>query len=135
MFPILFLPLAIYLCKRTMQNKARLELADYEAVGTLLLEFKAGGGCGESFACQLNAAILCLGVSLYCAFFAVVKIVLRLIWRRHRERDWGTSLAALQYIKLKHLLYIQPSEIGKITQKFTLVSSLQLTVPGLYSRY
>lgn len=25
-------PPAIYLCKRTMQNKARLELADYEAV-------------------------------------------------------------------------------------------------------
>lgn len=25
---------AIYLCKRTMQNKARLELADYEAVST-----------------------------------------------------------------------------------------------------
>lgn len=23
---------AVYLCKRTMQNKARLELADYEAV-------------------------------------------------------------------------------------------------------
>lgn len=31
----LFLPPAIYLCKRTMQNKARLELADYEAVSTL----------------------------------------------------------------------------------------------------
>ena len=26
---------AIYLCKRTMQNKARLELADYEAVSAL----------------------------------------------------------------------------------------------------
>jgi len=25
---------AVYLCKRTMQNKARLELADYEAVST-----------------------------------------------------------------------------------------------------
>uniref|UniRef100_A0A8C9ENK4 Regulator of G protein signaling 6 n=1 Tax=Pavo cristatus TaxID=9049 RepID=A0A8C9ENK4_PAVCR len=34
---------AIYLCKRTMQNKARLELADYEAVGTLLLKFKVWG--------------------------------------------------------------------------------------------
>lgn len=81
MFSFLFLPLAIYLCKRTMQNKARLELADYEAVGTLLLEFKAEG-CRESFACQLSAAILCLGVSLYCVFFffSVVKIVLRLIW-------------------------------------------------------
>lgn len=31
----LFPPPAIYLCKRTMQNKARLELADYEAVSTL----------------------------------------------------------------------------------------------------
>jgi len=51
-----------------MQNKARLELADYEAVGTLLLEFKAGG-CRRSFACQLNAAILCFGASLYCVFF------------------------------------------------------------------
>lgn len=71
MFSILFLPLAIYLCKRTMQNKARLELADYEAVGTLLLEFKAGG-CRDSFACQLNAAILCFGVSLYCIFSLVV---------------------------------------------------------------
>lgn len=29
-------PTAIYLCKRTMQNKARLELADYEAVSPLL---------------------------------------------------------------------------------------------------
>ena len=29
-FPLL----AVYLCKRTMQNKARLELADYEAVST-----------------------------------------------------------------------------------------------------
>ena len=30
-----FSPLsAVYLCKRTMQNKARLELADYEAVST-----------------------------------------------------------------------------------------------------
>lgn len=29
-------PQAIYLCKRTMQNKARLELADYEAVSPLL---------------------------------------------------------------------------------------------------
>lgn len=28
-------PPAIYLCKRTMQNKARLELADYEAVSVL----------------------------------------------------------------------------------------------------
>lgn len=27
---------AVYLCKRTMQNKARLELADYEAVSNLL---------------------------------------------------------------------------------------------------
>lgn len=31
----LFLPAAIYLCKRTMQNKARLELADYEAVSKM----------------------------------------------------------------------------------------------------
>lgn len=31
---ILFFLLAVYLCKRTMQNKARLELADYEAVST-----------------------------------------------------------------------------------------------------
>lgn len=30
-----------------MQNKARLELADYEAVGTLLLELKAGGLQGK----------------------------------------------------------------------------------------
>lgn len=28
---------AIYLCKRTMQNKTRLELADYEAVSAGLL--------------------------------------------------------------------------------------------------
>lgn len=33
----LFPPPAIYLCKRTMQNKARLELADYEAVSTLVV--------------------------------------------------------------------------------------------------
>lgn len=34
---------AIYLCKRTMQNKARLELADYEAVSALftLLELSS----------------------------------------------------------------------------------------------
>lgn len=32
-------PPAIYLCKRTMQNKARLELADYEAVSPLLSLF------------------------------------------------------------------------------------------------
>lgn len=32
---ILSVPLtAIYLCKRTMQNKTRLELADYEAVSS-----------------------------------------------------------------------------------------------------
>lgn len=31
---ILFFLSAVYLCKRTMQNKARLELADYEAVST-----------------------------------------------------------------------------------------------------
>lgn len=30
-------PSAIYLCKRTMQNKTRLELADYEAVSVELL--------------------------------------------------------------------------------------------------
>lgn len=30
----LFFLSAVYLCKRTMQNKARLELADYEAVST-----------------------------------------------------------------------------------------------------
>lgn len=29
-----FIVPAVYLCKRTMQNKARLELADYEAVST-----------------------------------------------------------------------------------------------------
>lgn len=29
---LLLSPPAVYLCKRTMQNKARLELADYEAV-------------------------------------------------------------------------------------------------------
>lgn len=35
-FTLSLFPLAaIYLCKRTMQNKARLELADYEAVSTL----------------------------------------------------------------------------------------------------
>lgn len=34
-------PPAIYLCKRTMQNKARLELADYEAVSTLSFCFSA----------------------------------------------------------------------------------------------
>lgn len=34
----LFTPSAIYLCKRTMQNKARLELADYEAVSTRSFE-------------------------------------------------------------------------------------------------
>lgn len=34
--PPLPYPPAIYLCKRTMQNKARLELADYEAVSPLL---------------------------------------------------------------------------------------------------
>ncbi|GBP41845.1 Regulator of G-protein signaling 7 [Eumeta japonica] len=28
---VVYLPTAVYLCKRTMQNKARLELADYEA--------------------------------------------------------------------------------------------------------
>lgn len=47
MFSVLFLPLAIYLCKRTMQNKARLELADYEAVGTLLLKFSVWGHRGR----------------------------------------------------------------------------------------
>ncbi|XP_065451381.1 regulator of G-protein signaling 6 isoform X3 [Chrysemys picta bellii] len=36
---------AIYLCKRTMQNKARLELADYEAVGKL--SKTAEGFCKE----------------------------------------------------------------------------------------
>lgn len=34
---------AVYLCKRTMQNKARLELADYEAVSTWgNVDFSAG---------------------------------------------------------------------------------------------
>lgn len=32
-----FLSAAVYLCKRTMQNKARLELADYEAVSVSLV--------------------------------------------------------------------------------------------------
>lgn len=32
----LLISAAVYLCKRTMQNKARLELADYEAVSNLL---------------------------------------------------------------------------------------------------
>lgn len=32
LFPDLDYVSAIYLCKRTMQNKTRLELADYEAV-------------------------------------------------------------------------------------------------------
>ncbi|KAF3831037.1 hypothetical protein GH733_002275 [Mirounga leonina] len=31
---------AIYLCKRTMQNKARLELADYEAVSMVIFQFR-----------------------------------------------------------------------------------------------
>lgn len=35
----LFAPPAIYLCKRTMQNKARLELADYEAVSPFIYLF------------------------------------------------------------------------------------------------
>ncbi|XP_034848526.1 regulator of G-protein signaling 6 [Mirounga leonina] len=33
---------AIYLCKRTMQNKARLELADYEAVSMVIFQFRCG---------------------------------------------------------------------------------------------
>ncbi|KAB1277226.1 Regulator of G-protein signaling 6 [Camelus dromedarius] len=34
---------AIYLCKRTMQNKARLELADYEAVSMIIFQKGVGG--------------------------------------------------------------------------------------------
>lgn len=37
---IIFCVPAVYLCKRTMQNKARLELADYEAVSTWGLFWK-----------------------------------------------------------------------------------------------
>lgn len=36
------LPSAIYLCKRTMQNKARLELADYEAVSMVVFQLWCG---------------------------------------------------------------------------------------------
>ena len=37
---IISLPSAIYLCKRTMQNKARLELADYEAVSMIIFQVR-----------------------------------------------------------------------------------------------
>ena len=43
-----FPPAAIYLCKRTMQNKARLELADYEAVSTQSLCFQRMPGSSRS---------------------------------------------------------------------------------------
>lgn len=39
---ISLLPSAIYLCKRTMQNKARLELADYEAVSLIIFQDRCG---------------------------------------------------------------------------------------------
>lgn len=42
---VISLPLAIYLCKRTMQNKARLELADYEAVSMIISRYSVGGEC------------------------------------------------------------------------------------------
>lgn len=47
----LFPPPAIYLCKRTMQNKARLELADYEAVSTLSFWFS---DCQEALSSMLS---------------------------------------------------------------------------------
>lgn len=47
----LFPPPAIYLCKRTMQNKARLELADYEAVSTLSFKFS---DCQEALSSLLS---------------------------------------------------------------------------------
>lgn len=39
---ISLLPSAIYLCKRTMQNKARLELADYESVSIIIFQGRCG---------------------------------------------------------------------------------------------
>ena len=39
---VISLPSAIYLCKRTMQNKARLELADYEAVSMIIFQVRCG---------------------------------------------------------------------------------------------
>lgn len=38
---VLLISAAVYLCKRTMQNKARLELADYEAVSNLLFSSRS----------------------------------------------------------------------------------------------
>lgn len=104
-----------------MQNKARLELADYEAVGILLLEFKAGG-CGETFAHHFvlgGQPLLCL----FCSCQNCVKVDL--------EKTSGTSLGNIPGFAAPGRV-ASPPELEQITQKFTLVSCSQLTVPGLY---
>lgn len=72
---------AVYLCKRTMQNKARLELADYEAVserGLLVSAILSSHICSAPVLPPLSGFISCvflfilkLGTFVFFCFFSV----------------------------------------------------------------
>lgn len=85
---------AIYLCKRTMQNKARLELADYEAVSTLLFLFSPR--CQEALAWVL---LLCLGHNKMILW---ISCFLSLCWERNelKQCPLGTSKKPLSNYRL-----------------------------------
>lgn len=79
-----------------MQNKARLELADYEAVGTLLLEFNAGG-VGRSFPANLMFPFCALGSSVTVSFVSCQNCG-KAGPEATSGHNWGMSLA-LQHLK------------------------------------
>lgn len=72
----LFPPPAIYLCKRTMQNKARLELADYEAVSTLSFWFS---DCQEALSSMLS---LCMDHNMMTLW---ISCFLSLCWKTNKR--------------------------------------------------
>lgn len=115
-----------------MQNKARLELADYEAVGTLLLEFKAGRW-GKSFLWQFCAAILCFESAFTVSFFQLSEFCggwsgdIRNLMGKHR---WLCSLSHESTCSTA-----STPRFGQIIQKLTRVSCSQLAVPSLCIRY
>lgn len=114
-----------------MQNKARLELADYEAVGTLLLEFNAGG-VGRSFPANLMFLFCALGSSVTVSFVSCQNC-----GKARPEATSGAQLGDVPGFATSQSICCtaSPPGLGQITQKFTLVSCSQLTVPRLYSRY
>lgn len=74
----LFPPPAIYLCKRTMQNKARLELADYEAVSTLSFWFS---DCQEALSSMRS---LCMDHNMMTLW---ISCFLSLCWKTKKELE------------------------------------------------